>query len=640
MKSFFFLAATLAALIPLSVLAAPTSNLKPSKFSYNNDTFLLNDEPYQIIGGQMDPQRIPRQYWQQRLQMARAMGLNTIFSYTFWNDIETAPGKYSFSGQNNISEYFRLAQKGGLHVVLRPGPYIDGEREWGGFPAWLSQVPGMEVRKNNSPYLNAARKYMDRLGEHLHSSQISHGGPIIMVQLENEYGSFGSDKEYLSECLKMLKDNFDIVVYTNDGGGKSYLEGGQYPGVLAETDGDPKTGYEARDKYVTDKSSLGPQLDGEYYTTWFTSWGSNSSYTTSSGDESSMQSVVDDLKYVFSTNNSISMYMFHGGTNWGFQSGSIWSGYLQAVTTSYDYGAPLDESGRPTQLYHKIRETIARYVPKNSIPAVPKTPELSSVPPFTLKPTVSLLRTLDDAKTVKAYDPVSMNALNQSFGYVLYEHRAKKKSHGVIAVGDKPRDRVLIYVNGERVGVIDNIYQYPPAITVSVNQGDLLQLIVENQGRVDYSTALEDQVKGIVGNVKIGDDVLKGWSSTSIPLDDLPRQIVPSSSTAHVTIIDDDLPVFYSGVFELPRNAKFDLSSDTFLSVPHGIKGVVWVNGVNLGRYWTIGPQQSLYLPGVYLKEMNEVVVLELEPSSNASMTAEGIATRKWFNNPDPDLKE
>ncbi|KAI5304917.1 hypothetical protein KEM56_005703 [Ascosphaera pollenicola] len=517
--------------------------------------------------------------------MARAMGLNTIFSYAFWNEIETAPGKYSFSGQSDIAEYFRLAQQKDLHVVLRPGPYVDGEHEWGGFPAWLSQILDMKVRKNNKAYLSAAKRYMDRLGQHLQSSQTSHGGPILMVQLENEYGSFGSDKDYLSACLKMLKDNFDIVVYTNDGGGQPYLEGGQYPGVLAETDGDPKSGFEARDKYVTNKTSLGPQLDGEYYTKWFSSWGTNSSYSTSSSDESSVQSVTDDVEYVLSTNNSMSMYMFHGGTNWGFQSGSIWH-------------------GRPTQLYHKIRDTISKYVPNNSIPAVPKISKLSSVPSFSLKPTASLLETLAGAKMKTGDNAVSMDALNQSYGYVLYEHRVEKEARGVITPGEKPRDRVLIYVNGER--------------------------------RVDYSDALEDQVKGIVGSVKIGDDGIRGWNSTSVLLVQLPKDASSSSSIK----VSNDLPVFYRGEFKLPKHAEFDLSSDTFLSIPHGTKGVVWVNGINLDRFWTIGPQQSLDLPGAFLKETNEVVMLELEPSSNVSMTAEGITERKWFNNPDPDLKE
>ncbi|KAJ4163996.1 hypothetical protein LMH87_005689 [Akanthomyces muscarius] len=621
------------ALATLSALSATVvASSAPGNFSYNRNQFLLNGEPYQIIGGQMDPQRIPPEYWTHRLKMARAMGLNTIFSYLYWNLHEPSPGEWDFQGRNDVAKFFRLAQDEGLKVVLRPGPYICGERDWGGFPAWLSQVPGMAVRQNNGPFLDAAKTYLDRVGKEVGQLQITQGGPILMTQLENEYGSFGTDKKYLAALAAILRDNFDVFLYTNDGGGKSYLEGGQLHGVLAVIDGDSKSGFEARDKYVTDPTSLGPQLNGEYYITWIDQWGSDYAHQQISGSDTDIAKAVGDLDWTLAGNYSFSIYMFHGGTNFGFENGGIRDdGPLAAMTTSYDYGAPLDESGRPTDVYYKLREMISKYVPAGSIPDVPTTPDRAVVPEFELKPAAALFD-LQDKPTQQANDPVSMDALGQSYGYVLYEHTVTKNVSGNVTIGDGARDRAMIYVNGVRVGVVDTIYKTPTTVKVALKKGDTLQILVENLGRVDVRQRLRDQVKGIVGHVAVGCHVLRKWSMHSIPLSTL-----PSNLNKEHTIKKDDSPVFYTGTFNMPKGTSADPSGDTFISVPKGVKGVLWVNGVNIGRYWTVGPQQSLYVPGSFLKEKNEVVLLELEPQPDTKLSAEGISERKWFNNADPD---
>lgn len=627
------------AVVALSALVAMASAAKcpePGNFTYNRNDFLLNGEPFQIIGGQMDPQRIPPEYWSQRLKMAKAMGLNTVFSYLYWNLLEPSPGVWDFGGRNDVARFFRLAQKEGLKVSLRPGPYVCAERDWGGFPAWLSQVPGMEVRENNGPFNDAARQYIDRLGKELGHLQITKGGPIVMVQLENEYGSFGKDKKYLAAQAEMLRDNFDVFLYTNDGGGKSYLEGGYLSGVLAVIDGSSKSGFEARDKYITDPTCLGPQLNGEYYITWIDQWGSDYSHQQISGNEKYIQEAVDELDWTLAGNYSFSIYMFHGGTNWGLEAGGMHdNGPYISVTSSYDYGAPLDESGRPTDVFFRLRDMISKHVPAGSIPDVPATPKLTTVPKFNLEPTVALFD-VEDRATKQAVSPISMDALGQSFGYVLYEHKVVNDVSGQIAVGDGARDRVLVYVNGVRVGVIDMIYKPPANVNVSLKKGDKLQLIVENLGRVDVRQRLREQVKGIVGDVTVGESsALEGWSMYSMPFNELPSGI--SAKGGKYEVKKNDGPVYYTGSFDLPKGVDFDLSGDTFISLPEGVKGLLFVNGINIGRYWAIGPQQSLYVPGAYLKETNEVVVLELEPQPDVSMTAEGIATRQWFNKPDPD---
>ena len=611
-----------------------------SNFTYNSNSFLLDGKPFQIIGGQMDPQRIPRAYWRQRLQMARAMGLNTVFSYVFWNDVEPQPDQFNFEDRNDIAEYFRIAQEEDLYVVLRPGPYVCGEHSWGGFPAWLSQIPGMNVRANNGPFLDRSKIFLDQLGHQLKGLLITEGGPILMAQVENEYGFSGrDDPSYLTALAALVKANFDITLYTNDGGSVGALETGHIPGILAETDGDPHDGFAARSQ-LPDATSQGPQMDGEYYVTTAPRWGSDFQFTTVSDNSTLEANVISDLSWVLGGNNSFSIYMFHGGTNWGLENGGIGgdNNNLAAFATTYDYGAPLDESGRTTDIYNKLRNMISNYVPEGSIPDVPSTPNIASVPQFELKPVMGLFNSLHRQPSTSSITPLDMEALGQDLGFVLYEHRATDDVSGVLSPGDQPRDRVIVYVNGARVGVIDAVQPPPRNLTVSLKAGELLQLLVEDLGRIDIG-AIWDQRKGIVGNVTIGNSgPLENWSIHSIPFTTAPstgkqcRDIGPFQSNSP--------PVYFKGSFEIPHGSTTYLQSDTFLSLPAGIKGLVWVNGILLGRYWTIGPQQSLYLPGAYLKpagRKNDVLVLELEPQGGKPFVAEGISQRKWFNNPDPD---
>ena len=340
----------------------------------------------------MDPQRIPSQYWQQRLHAARSMGLNTIFSYLYWNLLEPVPGTWLNASNNDIATFFSLAAEADLNVILRPGPYICGEREWGGFLSWLSTVPGLQVRSDNSLFLDHARDYIERLAADIAPLQATRGGPLLMVQVENEYGSYGADHAYTTALRDMLRATLDngTVLYTNDGGVIFTLAGGEVPGVLAEVDGDPHGGFEARDEYITDPSELGPLLDGEYYTLVPDNWGSNASHQ--EPDQQTIDGFISDLDFVLGGNNSISLYMFYGGTNFGFGNGAIWRNYSAVFTTSYDYGAPLDESGRTTALYHQLRDTLVKYAPgeNGSIPAVPPNVPLMTIPDFRLEAVASL----------------------------------------------------------------------------------------------------------------------------------------------------------------------------------------------------------------------------------------------------------
>jgi len=517
------------------------------------------------------------------------------------------------------------------------------------------------VRSSNANFMEAAKQYLVRLAADLKETQVTRGGPLLMVQVENEYGSYGSDHVYTRGLRDILRENFEIPLYTNDGGVDWTLSGGEVPGVLAEIDGDPWSGFAARDRYVTDESELGPLMDGEYYTLAPDFWGADNVHNTTVGRPSQIKQFVTDLDYVLGGNSSISLYMFHGGTNFGFSNGAIWKNFTASFTTSYDYGSPLDESGRTNDLYFTLRDTISKYVPNGTVPKPPKNLPRLEIPEFKLTSLVGLFDTL--GKGTSSNTPVTMEQLGQAYGLILYEHTVKDTVSGVLQPGDRARDRVIVYVNGVKKGVIDSTYSKPAQVSVELRKGDKLQLLVENLGRVDYWSresgtfvALEDPYKGIKGDVTVGPHVLLGWNIHSIPLETPPvpnpapaRDSAPSnkSNSSHKNnsgrsqgaIKAGSPPVFYTATFTPGRGNTTDPALlDTFLAVPDGVKGNVWVNGFNLGRYWIIGPQQSLYLPGAVLKpgKKNEVVILELEPKAN-SLTVLGQSEREWGNYPDPD---
>ncbi|KAL5442297.1 hypothetical protein PMIN06_009084 [Paraphaeosphaeria minitans] len=645
-----------------STLAAPspTATTAPApSFTYNATHFLLNGSPTQIIGGQMDPQRIPAPYWRDRLRKARALGLNTIFTYTFWNLLEPAPGQWDREEGKGIATFFAIAQEEHLHVVLRPGPYVCGERDWGGFPAWLATVSDMVVRSNNAPFLSAADSYLKNLAADLRGLHVQDGGPILMIQVENEYGSYGQDHAYTLAVKSLVQDAFggDKTLYTNDGSEQWTLEGGAVPGVLAEVDGDARAGFAALREYVTDPSMKGPLLDGEYYTTTFDSWGYNRSVPNT-------QAFVDDVEYVLGNESaSVSLYMVHGGTNFGWGNGALWQGKTRAFTTSYDYGSPIDEAGRTTPLYHALREVIAKYVPEGSIPAVSPDVPLAEVPAFELRPEVGLFETLDPGAAVEAREPLSMEQLGQDYGFVLYTYvHADNASSpgsisGLLSPGDRARDRVVVYVDDVFIGVVDSTYAHPQNVSVTLAPGAKLSLLVENLGRVDYfsrGTQLPNHVvdphKGIRGAVRVGNATLHRWSQTPVPLSSLPDLQRGGVRRAGR---NETRPVFYVGSFATP-DGPGAAGWDTYLAIEGGVKGNVWVNGVHLGRYWGVGPQQSLYLPGTVLRRgdgagagagekdrVNEVVVLELEPGHvRGGLRGVGVGERVWEVRADVDCPE
>jgi len=608
-----------------------TAQAANGSFSWDKSNFYVNGNKYQIAGGQIDPQRVPRAYWSQRLQMAKSMGLNTVFTYLYWQDIEPHQGQFDFTGNNDVAGWFDEVAKAGMKAVLRPGPYVCAERDWGGMPGWLSQISGLKIRSNNQQFLDATNKYLAKVGAQLQPYLINNGGPILMVQIENEYGWAGGDHTYTSNLANILKNNFpNMKLYTNDAANTGALQKGQVPGALAVYDGtDMKGGVNVLKGAITDQSSLGPIMNGEYWVRWFDSWGSRNGHSSYDGDTNGMQGRANDLDWQLGQNYHFSIFMFHGGTSFGFGSGSADASPRQPMTTSYDYGAALDETGRPAQIYNYFRTAIAKHV--SNIPSVPSTPSLQSVSDFTLTPVLGMFDNLPSNPRTSS-TPLLMEATGQVFGYILYEATATGSASGKLQPGNgAARDRVIVYVNGAKKGVIDSIYKNPATVNINLNQGDKLWLLVENLGRAD--NGFSDQTKGISGDVYVGSTKISNWNHYNFPLETLPSAV--SSGGGSKNVPANSPPVWYRGTF---KTSNSGMAADTFLQLPGGVKGVVFVNGVNLGRYWTIGPQQELFVPGAYLKqnEDNVVAVLELEPGTS-SRVARGVAKRTWKNNADPD---
>ena len=574
----------------------------------------------------MDPQRIPWQYWNQRMAMARSMGLNTIFSYVYWNLLEPQPGQHVTDGNNNIYAFVQDAHSAGLKVVLRVGPYICGEHEWGGFPAWLNNVNNMTVRSNNPQFLNYTALYLSWLGQWLDPLMASNGGPIILIQIENEYGFYGDDHSYTSALAQQFVSSFNATFYTNDGSSQSALQAGEIPNILAEIDGTtPQDSFESRKLYLN-ASSQGPNLDGEYYITWLDHWGFNQTYQSFVNDTTDISSRVAGLNWTIANGDSFSIYMFHGGTNWGFQSGSDYGPATQPVTTSYDYGAPLDESGRPNDIYFAVRDALRQFL--NDTPSVPAIDSMIGIPSIAVQPSFFLFDALPSPVFMQS--PTNMESLGQWYGFTLYRHTANSSISGVLQPGVAAKDRVLVYVNQQRVGVIDSTYVTPQVVDVTLKPGDVLDLLNENLGRVNFGPDIPYQTKGIFGNVTVGGGTLSGWNIYTLPLDS--PMTAPHGVLEPMNITARSGPVFYEGTFDLSK------VSDTWLELPGWTKGIIFVNGVNLGRFWTVGPQQSYYLPGCYLQSLgNQIQIFSLEPTGHEG-TVQGVVNRTWANNPDPDF--
>jgi len=545
-------------------------------FKVENGQFLLDGRPFQIISGEMHYARIPREYWRSRLKMAKAMGLNAITTYVFWNVHELEPGTYDFSGDRDIAEFVREAQQEGLYVILRPGPYACAEWEFGGYPAWLLKDPEMRVRSRDPKFLSAARSWLLRLGKEVAPLQIGNGGPIIEVQVENEYGSYGYDHEYMEAIHHALIDAgfTKAQLYTADGADeltKGSLP--ELPAVINFGTGEAKTEFAK----LHNLRPQGPFMSGEYWAGWFDHWGAPH-------ETGSPQQEADEVGWMLKQGYSVSMYMFHGGTSFGWMNGANSNGKnYEPDVTSYDYDAPLDESGRPTPKYDLLRKTIAE-VTGHQPPPVPVILPAQAIAPFTLTRAVSLWKTLP--APIHSEQPLTMEELNQSYGYVLYRTMLEGPIGGELDLGEL-HSYAQVYLDGRLLGTVDR-RDDQHALPLALPAGKVrLDILVENTGRVNFGKAIPGERVGLLTGVTLAGKLVAGWDNYPLPMQEPDRLAYAAEPCTGAC--------FYKGNFEVSAPA------DTFLDTSTFTKGQVWVNGYNLGRVWNIGPQKALYLPEPWL---------------------------------------
>ncbi|HTV83579.1 MAG TPA: glycoside hydrolase family 35 protein [Acidobacteriaceae bacterium] len=553
--------------------------------------FILDGKPVQIISGSIHYARVPRPYWRDRLLKAKAMGLNAITVYAFWNVHEPRPGEWDFSGQYDIAQFIRIAQQVGLYVILRPGPYACAEWSFGGYPAWLLKNPAMRVRSLDPGYLRGAQSYMNHLGQQLRPLLWTHGGPIIAVQVENEYGSFGKSRAYLEAVRQMIirAGLGGAVLYTADGPGLWSGSLSELPEAIDVGPGYVQDGFRQLLRFRP-RSRL--MYVAEYYPGWFDQWGLPHHTAAPIAQQ------LSDLSWILSHGYSVSLYMFHGGTDWGFLNGANVDGKeYEPQTTSYDYSAPLDEAGDPTQAYYALRNLFRQYAPDKSLPPVPALMPLIHVAPFTLARSASLWSSLPAPQP--STNPLDFASFDLQTGYMLYRTVIHGPMRSTLDIGGA-RDYDVVYINGHREATLDRRFDQHQAMIDIPGHSARLDILVEDTGRINYGPQFPTDRKGLIFPVLLNGKPLHEWENYPLPMEQAPAPHWSSNTIAG--------PVFHQGQFTLTR------VGDTYLDVSQLGKGLLWVNGHAVGRIWHIGPQQSDYLPGCWLhKGTNTVTVFDLD---------------------------
>jgi beta-galactosidase len=570
-------------------------------FEIKGGNFLYDGKLIQIHSGEMHFARVPKAYWRQRLQMMKAMGLNTVATYVFWNYQEPSPGVWDFKTDNrDISEFVKIAAEEGMMVILRPGPYACAEWEFGGYPWWLQKEKSLVIRSFNQPFLDSCKTYINHLAAQVRDLQVTHGGPIIMVQVENEFGSYVAQRKdisledhrrYSAAIKQQLIDaGFDVPLFTSDGAW--LFNGGTIDGALPAANGEDN--IDNLKKVVNEyHNGEGPYMVAESYPGWLDHWGEPF-------QKVSTENVVAQTAKYLKAGVSFNFYMVHGGTNFAFTSGANYDKNhdIQPDITSYDYDAPISEAGWATPKYLALRKLFQENV-SYKIPPVPAPIPVIEISSIKLNKAVDLFAIKEKMQPVVSDTPQTFEDLNQGYGYVLYTKHFTQPISGKLEIKGL-RDYALIYVNGEKVGELNrNTNTYSCDIDIPFNA--TMDILVENMGRINYGAEIIHNLKGIISPVIInGNEIIGNWNMYQFPMDWEP------DLKAYPNKYKKNQPVIYEGTFNLSK------TGDTFLDMSKWGKGIVFVNGHNLGRYWNVGPQQTLYLPGCWLiKGKNKVTVFE-----------------------------
>ena len=606
------------------------------------DKFYLDDKPFQVISGAIHYFRVVPEYWRDRLEKLKNMGCNTVETYIPWNFHEPKKGEFLWEGQHDVCRFIELAQELGLYVIIRPAPFICAEWEWGGLPAWLLAEPEMRPRCSYEPFMKHVREYYEVLLPKLLPYQIDQGGKIIMMQIENEYGYYGDDKTYLKWLADTMRSlGVTVPFVTSDGPWGAAFKTGQLEGALPT--GNFGSNCEKQFKVMEPQmSKKGPLMCMEFWAGWFDAW----------GNKIKMRSVLSmnkkDYEYTIKNGHNINIYMFHGGTNFGFMNGSNYYGKLTPDTTSYDYDAPLSEDGRMTKKYQAFREILKKYKDVADVDFSTKI-ERRAYGEVRWSASTGLFENLGvmcGAGTKSVY-PLSMEQAGQNTGYILYRTKLDEDEVAKSVMFKKCADRVQIFADGAKVetafdteicseghGVWPFNYKEGKEWKFKCGAGAQLDFLVENLGRVNFGHRLMDQRKGITDDVLVNGHAHFGWEIFTLPLDEkqidalcekgewkTASEVVSTGSTTGAN------PAFFK--FEFDADFEDGTYTDTYLDFKGWGKGCVWVNGFNIGRFWDKGPQKTLYIPGPLLKHgKNEIIIFETEGKRAASIQL--VDRMKW----------
>ena len=564
-------------------------------FTYEKNQFLLDGKPYRIISGAMHYFRIVPEYWEDRLKKLKACGFNTVETYTCWNLHERKEGQFDFSGILDLEKYISVAESLGLNVIVRPGPYICSEFEFGGLPSWLLKYPNMGLRCNDPQYLAKVKPYYRELAKRIRPHLCTNGGNVIMMQVENEYGSYGDDTEYLKAVEAIYRENgLDCLLFTSDGPSMTMLSGGTIPGML------PVVNFGSHPKESFDNlrafGHTGPLMCGEFWCGWFDHWYEEHHTRTP-------EDVAADTRALLEYDGaSINYYMFHGGTNFGFTNGANYDNGYEPTVTSYDYCAPLSECGDLTPNYYAVKQVLEDVTgvkaPDMNVADLPK----AAYGDVALTQAAQLFDNLPTP--IHSARVQTMEDLGQDFGYLLYSSIIHGPTEQRDLILEEVHDRAIVFLNGKRVGLHERS-RVADTVKIGLGMGETIRLdiLLENMGRINYGPKLFDR-KGILGGIRLGNRHHFGWDHYCLPMDNF--------SGLHWQPMQswDGQPLFMKGNLEIDGTP-----ADTFLRLDGFTKGFVTVNGFNIGRYFnSAGPQKTLYVPAPLLKTgANQIIVFETD---------------------------
>lgn len=591
-----------AAFLAMAPATAPAA-ARSGDFTVGKQTFLLNGKPFVVKAAEVHYPRIPRPYWEHRIKMCKALGMNTLCLYVFWNIHEQREGVFDFTGNSDVAAFCRLAQQHGLYVIVRPGPYVCAEWEMGGLPWWLLKKKDIRLRERDPYFMERVRIFEQKVGEQLAPLTIQNGGPIIMVQVENEYGSYGEDKAYVGEIRDMLKE-----VWYKDGTGpalfqcdwSSNFEKNGLDDLVWTMNFGTGANIDQQFRRLGELRPDAPKMCSEFWSGWFDKWGARH-------ETRPAKDMVEGIGEMLSKGISFSLYMTHGGTSFGHWAGANSPGFAPDVT-SYDYDAPINEYGQATPKYYELRRTMEKYNDGRRLPAVPKAPmPVITVPRFRLTEYVPLSAgMLPPVKgALKTFEEVDMG-----WGSMLYSVRLPEIA-GQSVLNAEVHDFAQVFIDGRYIGKIDRVKNERSLTLPRVAEGAELAILVEGMGRINFGRAIKDY-KGIVGEVaitaSIGNDEVtwkpQQWQMAAIPDDYATARGAFAAAGRQQAL---NASGYYRGYFDLKR------TGDTFLNFERWGKGQVYINGHALGRIWSIGPQQTLYVPGCWLKKgRNEIIVLDV----------------------------